>query len=360
MKSFIVKMVLVVCLTLCCLFYLDIMYEQKTSDPIAEVNKFNFVPEGIQIANMGSSHGDAAFNWDSLTKERNFKCFNFALASQPYKYDYALLNMHQNDLAEGGIVFIPVSYFSFNSEAVSPEDIEAISVRYYRILSPQFNPDYSLYKDLVAIRFPILSAGDKIFELFKPPITFPSLSENRQNIVYAAEANMEEGMSGNTISDNEIQLASENTPAPDPAPVSPEEIYGAEKIQEFEAKGYARYQRHFENKTNYFQDDKKQELINIIQLCKSKKVTPVLITTPFTVYYNQYVSDQFLYDFYTTINEIAVTQGVSYYDYSHDERFETNLQYFGDADHLNPKGAIYFTNLLLEEIPELNTYLSSH
>ena len=35
---------------------------------------------------------------------------------------------------------IPVSYFSFNSEAVSPEDIEAISVRYYRILSPQFNP----------------------------------------------------------------------------------------------------------------------------------------------------------------------------------------------------------------------------
>ena len=93
MKSFIVKSVLAVCLTLCCLFYLDIMYEQKTSDPIAEVNKFNFVPEGIQIANMGSSHGDAAFNWDSLTKERNFKCFNFALASQPYKYDYALLNI---------------------------------------------------------------------------------------------------------------------------------------------------------------------------------------------------------------------------------------------------------------------------
>lgn len=257
MKSFIVKSVLAVCLTLCCLFYLDIMYEQKTSDPIAEVNKFNFVPEGIQIANIGSSHGDAAFNWDSLTKERNFKCFNFALASQPYKYDYALLNMHQNDLAEGGIVFIPVSYFSFNSEAVTPEDIEAISVRYYRILSPQYNPDYSLYKDLVAIRFPILSAGDKIFELFKPPITFPSLSENRQNIVYAAEANMEEGTSGNTVSDNEMELVSENTPVPDPAPVFPEEIYGAEKIQEFEAKGYARYQRHFENKTDYFQDDKK-------------------------------------------------------------------------------------------------------
>lgn len=156
-------------------FILILCMNRKPAIQYAEVNKFNFVPEGIQIANMGSSHGDAAFNWDSLTKERNFKCFNFALASQPYKYDYALLNMHQNDLAEGGIVFIPVSYFSFNSEAVTPEDIEAISVRYYRILSPQYNPDYSLYKDLVAIRFPILSAGDKIFELFKPPITFPIL-----------------------------------------------------------------------------------------------------------------------------------------------------------------------------------------
>ena len=50
MKSFIVKSVLAVCLTLCCLFYLDIMYEQKISDPIAEVNKFNFVPEGIQLS----------------------------------------------------------------------------------------------------------------------------------------------------------------------------------------------------------------------------------------------------------------------------------------------------------------------
>ena len=187
MKSILVKSVLAVCITLFCLFYLDIMYEQKSSDPIAEVNKFNFVPDGIQVANMGSSHGEAAFNWDPLIHERNMKCFNFALTSQGYQYDYALLNMHKEDFAEGSVVFIPVSYFSFNTEAVTPEDIEAISVRYYRILSPQYNPDYSLYKDLVAIRFPILSAGDKIFDLFKPPITFPSLSENRQNIVYAAE-----------------------------------------------------------------------------------------------------------------------------------------------------------------------------
>lgn len=336
MKSFIVKSVLAVCITLFCLFYLDIMYEQKSDNPIPEVNKFNFVPDDIQIANMGSSHGEAAFNWDYLSNERHYECFNFALASQGYQYDYALLNMYKNDFAEGSILFIPVSYFSFNSEAVTPEDIEAIGVRYYRILSPQYNPDYSLYKDLVAIRFPILSAGDKIFELFKPPITFPSLSDNRQNIVYAAEA----------------------APEAPPASLPPEEVYGAEMVQEFEAKGLSRYQRHFDNKENFFEEDRKQDLIHMIQLCKDKKITPVLITTPFTVYYNQYVSAEFLQDFYNTINEIAVTEGVSYYDYSHDERFVTNLQYFGDADHLNSEGSVYFTNLIMEEIPELKAYLS--
>ena len=141
---------------------------------------------------------------------------------------------------------------------------------------------------------------------------------------------------------------------------TPEEIYGAEMVAEFEAKGLARYQRHFENKDEYFEEEKKQYLIDLITLCKENNITPVLITTPFTLYYNQYVSADFLYEFYTVINDIALEYGISYYDYSHDERFQTNLKYFGDADHLNPDGAVYFTGLLTEEVAELKAYLETH
>lgn len=42
------------------------MYEQKSDNPIAEVNAFNFVPETIQLANFGSSHGQYAFDWGLL------------------------------------------------------------------------------------------------------------------------------------------------------------------------------------------------------------------------------------------------------------------------------------------------------
>lgn len=377
MKKFIVKSVLAVCITFCCLFYLDMMYEQKVSTGMSEVNVFNFVPHNIQLANVGSSHGQCAFSWDALAAERGYETFNFALTSQSFLYDYSLINMHKDDFADGSILFIPVSYFSFNEEATDPADQEAISVRYYRILSPQYNPDYSLYKDLVTVRFPVLSAGEEIFELFKPPVIFPSLSENKKNITYAAEA----GMADAAVSDNTADVSGSSVENP-PESTSdaagdntgesdtnesgttesgtPEEIYGAETVAEFESKGLARYQRHFENKEEYFEEDKKQNLIDLITLCKERNITPVLITTPYTVYYNQYVSADFLYEFYSVINEIALEYGVSYYDYSHDERFQTNLKYFGDADHLNPDGAVYFTDLLTEEVAELKAYLETH
>ena len=377
MKKFIVKSVLAVCITFCCLFYLDMMYEQKVSTGMSEVNVFNFVPHNIQLANTGSSHGQCAFNWDALANERGYETFNFALTSQSFLYDYSLINMHKDDFADGSILFIPISYFSFNEEATDPADQEAISVRYYRILSPRYNPDYSLYKDLVTVRFPILSAGDEIFELFKPPIIFPSLSENKKNITYAAEAGMAdaaaeaaaesptETAADTTVSDNTTPMDT-NTTESGTAETgttesgTPEEIYGAEMVAEFEAKGLARYQRHFENKDEYFEEEKKQYLIDLITLCKENNITPVLITTPFTLYYNQYVSADFLYEFYTVINDIALEYGISYYDYSHDERFQTNLKYFGDADHLNPDGAVYFTGLLTEEVAELKAYLETH
>lgn len=376
MKKFIVKSVLAICITFCCLFYLDMMYEQKVSTGMSEVNVFNFVPHNIQLANVGSSHGQCAFSWDALAAERGYETFNFALTSQSFLYDYSLINMHKDDFADGSILFIPVSYFSFNEEATDPADQEAISVRYYRILSPQYNPDYSLYKDLVTVRFPVLSAGEEIFELFKPPVIFPSLSENKKNITYAAEA----GMADAAVSDNTADVSGSSVGTPESASDAagdnagesdtnesgttesgtPEEIYGAETVAEFESKGLARYQRHFENKDEYFEEDKKQNLIDLITLCKERNITPVLITTPYTVYYNQYVSADFLYEFYSVINEIALEYGVSYYDYSHDERFQTNLKYFGDADHLNPDGAVYFTDLLTEEVAELKAYLETH
>lgn len=125
-------------------------------------------------------------------------------------------------------------------------------------------------------------------------------------------------------------------------------------------KGYARYQRFFEAKNEYFEKDKEEHLRNMTALCKERNVTPILITTPFSIYYNKYVTPEFMNDFYDKIHSIASDYDITYYDYSHDERFQTNLQYFGDANHLNIDGGKYFSDMLTNEIPELKAYLEAH
>ena len=99
-----------------------------------------------------------------------------------------------------------------------------------------------------------------------------------------------------------------------------------------------------------------EELRAIIAYCQEHKITPVLITTPFSKYYTDLVSQEFLQEFRSTVDNIASDTGVVYYDYSFDERFRENLQYFSDSDHLNPEGAAYFMSILWNELPELKRF----
>ncbi len=85
----------------------------------------------------------------------------------------------------------------------------------------------------------------------------------------------------------------------------------------------------------------------------------MLITTPYTAYYYEQAPEAFQEEFYQTIRSIASDCGVSYYDYSQDSRFGNHLEYFSDADHLNPKGAALFLKIIQQEIPEFRDFIFS-
>ena len=263
----------------------------------------------IRVANLGSSHGAYDFIYDNITEQGNV-CFNFGLPSQSYEYDYALLKEYGHYMENGSVMLIPVSYFSFNNEVTNAEEEQALSVRYYRILSPENIPNYSFYKDIITHKFPILSAGEDILQLF------PDL-----NAVLTAHA-----------ANDGIDL------------------------NEFIERAQARYSRHFDNKEEYFLPERIENLYDIIDYCKNHDITPVLITTPFSIYYNDLVPQDFLQEFYATIGNISHDTSVNYYDYSHDERFYDNLEYFSDSDHLNETGALYFTDMLWDEVEELGRF----
>lgn len=271
--------------------------------------------ETVEIANVGSSHGAYDFTYDNLTED-GFSCFNFGNVSQTYEYDLALLKEYGQYLEDGCLLFIPISYFSFNNETVNETEAQALSVKYYHCLSPKNIPDYDLFTDIVTARFPVLSAGEDLLELLPEKLT-----------VHAQEE------------DSDVEM-------------------DAAAIAEFADRAAARFDRHFNNKENYFLPEREAQLQELIEYCKEHEITPVLITTPFSFYYTDPIPEDFLDRFYGTVNRIASDTGVNYYDYSHDSRFSKNLTLFSDSDHLNAEGAGYFMEILAEEVPELQQKLN--
>lgn len=313
--------------TLLLLFLLNKRYEQAAGNPYSDTNKFRFMDSAynnIQICNLGSSHGEYAFNYEKLSKKSGYECFNFAMSSQTYNYDYAILSMYSDHFADDCIMFIPVSYFSFNNEVVSEEEEEFLEARYYSFLSPGYIPHYSPYVDIVTHRFPILSAGEDIVKIL-PTFSLRALAAEETVTDTAAEKTNTDNMSS---------------------------------TREFRQKARDRYRRHMENKEEYFLPERIDNLYDILSFCKEKGITPVLITTPYTAYYYGQAPAEFKEEFSRVITSIAADSGVPYYDYSEDSRFGSHLEYFSDADHLNEKGAVLFMEIIKQEIPEFRDFLS--
>ena len=309
---FALKCILIPTAAVFIIYALNKPYKKIDAEKYMDVIKFDLLrhsDEIIQVGNVGSSHGAYGFRYDDISK-KGYSCFNFANVSQSFDYDMAVLKEFQDYIQEGSVLFIPISYFSFNSEVVNSKEAEAMSVRYYHFLSPESIPDYNLYVDIITHKLPILSAGENILELL-PDI----------NTVLTAHA------AGNGIDE-----------------------------EEFVRRAQERYSRHFENKEEYFMPERIEELYELIAFCKERNITPVLITTPFTKYYIDLVPQDFLEEFYATINQIADDTNVNYYDYSHDSRFYDNLEPFSDSDHLTEDGALYFTNILWDEVTELERF----
>lgn len=290
------------------LLALNHRYKQVMENPYSDADKFSYMSStynNIQICNIGSSHGEYAFTYEDLTKQ-GYECFNFAMASQTYDYDYAILSMYQRHFSDPCLMFIPISYFSFNNEVVDEEEKQFLNAKYYTFLSPRYIPCYDPYIDLVTNRLPILSAGEDIVKIL------PSLSIR----AHAAEA--------------------EST---------------------FREKAQNRYHRHMDNKEEYFLSERISNLYDILAFCKDNNITPVFITTPYTGLYSDLFSQEFKEEFHRIVNTISEESGVPYYDYSEDERFSDVLDYFSDADHLNAEGSAYFMEIIKKEIPEFQEFL---
>ncbi|MDE5597431.1 MAG: hypothetical protein K2J04_06325, partial [Lachnospiraceae bacterium] len=237
-SRFLLKCLLIPAAAIFIIYCLNKPYRRINEEKYLDITKFWFFEADekpqVKVGNLGSSHGAYDFNYAPLT-EQGYVCFNFANTSQSYDYDFAVLKEYAQYMDEDSIMLIPVSYFSFNNEVVNETEAEAMSLRYYHFLSPENIPNYDPYIDITTNKLPILTAGEDILKLF------PNLKLSI--IALAAE-------------DNEIDM------------------------EEFTRRAQERYSRHFDNKEEYFLPERIQNLYDIINYCKERDITPILITPP--------------------------------------------------------------------------------
>ena len=316
MKKFLCKG-LVFILILCILsFILNKGYYLKDSYHIA---KFKSVPNHIQICNIGASHSEYGFCWDDFQKE--FVTFNFGLSGQSHYYDLQVLRRYQDKLAQNCLVFIVVSYpMILYKNEIDYEEFESRNTRYYFFLPNESIKRFNWTKKIKTTFVPFIYSRNDFRSLVDSYFRKP---EDETWIRTTSEAEMKKDVN------RSYQIL----------------VDGSKKDS---------------NGKVIFSSESINCIYKIIECCNECGAKPILITPPFPRIYSEKMNNEFpeyVSGFKETIAKIQNDTGVAYYDYSMDERFLDNIEYFLNSDHLNKTGAKEFTKIVMAEI--VKPYLNS-
>ena len=100
-----------------------------------------------------------------------------------------------------------------------------------------------------------------------------------------------------------------------------------------------------------YMDDNTKLLIEMIDYCKEHEFQPVLLTIPvFHSLTEAFTKEELEKYYFSNIKEVVNATGVTYIDYSHDERFINNSSYYNNSDHMSADGGDSFMRIYKEDL----------
>lgn len=272
--------------------------------------RFRDMPESIDIAVLGTSHGEDAFQYPP----EGFSFFNFALAAQTPQYDAAMLRQFGNRVPEGGLVIVTLSYMSPYWTGTE-EAFESRQPRYYRLLRPENIVDASLSRWVLIRAFPLLTLDPpEIAEaLFGPP---PEPAVTREEV---GQRQLPE----DTIPSEQERILRDHWSLIEPS--YPE--------------------------VNPVMWDAYHE---ILDLCAERGWQAVLATPPYPAEYSACFPEGFYEAFRSRAEALAEEYGVPFLDYSHHPDYTGSHQLFKNLDHLNFQGAEQFDRQFFADLEALD------
>lgn len=272
--------------------------------------KYDLMKEkSISIANLGSSHGFYGIKYE------NDIGINLAKDSQDTYYDLQLLKKYSLKLRDNSIIIIPISIFTFYSV-----DNSEINKNYIQILKLEDIKNIKLNEYIMGKYFSVVYPPQRILETIK----FIKNNGIKKKIYYTQREDLDR-----------------------------------DKLEEESKETVIRHMKKEKDKEGRVIKKAEKELYSLVDYIEKNNWTPIFITTPFSYLYNQGIESidpnaykERIYDNIEMIRK-KYNKNFIYLDYSHDKRFENKLEYFFDDDHLNKKGAEYFTEILLKDIEKV-------
>lgn len=310
MKRFFIKLCIMICLVLGTLLLANEFYKHSYHyKNKAGLNKFDTIPNGIEIANVGSSHGFYNFNYSNCTE---YVTFNFGLTGQRHFYNLQILKTYKNKLSKKAVILIPISYLEIKT-ASSPYFDSQLPF-YYRIVDWKYLHKNTFRDMLLSYYFPIF-VTDKPYKAL-----LMGLKEKDGESEYV------------TV---QYEKASDNMA----------------EVTAWAKNDYESWMEDFNNSDGL--EENLSALSNLIDFCIDNDFIPVLVTTPLSQALNSYFDndESFMSVFNLFIKKITSKYPeVHYFNYSHDDEFQNNYSLFFDANHLNIYGSHIFTDRLISEL----------
>lgn len=279
---------------------------------------FKKKPLTYNIINFGNSHGNS-FDYSVFGLKGKNAHIN---GSSPYYYRQ-LYKYYKEDLNQGAVVVIPLSYFIFGRDAGANNSI--FNDQFYHFLPPSLIRDYDFQKHLDLINKNITT---NILDVLD--------SENHEDIE-----------SDTTIRFRPYSYAkfSQN--------LSKQNIDKTEEGKKIALK----QQRIFDAKSV---DANISYLSELIDDAIKSGFKPVLVTPPYLTDYSRNFSNTWLNDhFYKHIKKLEEAYNIPYFDFSKAEDYSNHGWLFRDTHHVNNYGRVRFTKTFLNELINLS-YLNEN
>lgn len=299
-------------------------------DVYGEIEKMYDVPANIQMVNLGTSHGLASFRYSD-----DENAYNLALSGEDLYHDYATLRQFSSKLAQGCIVAIPTSYFSFCMSTT-----EASQKRYYMYLDKEYIRGFD-YETLINAKYlPVLRSGEFIIKNLI----------NDQNIdVGAVMMDDADADEQNEINDAKSTVSDKGTGNTD------NEFLDKEAALLAHAKGRCESWRSgYMTNGRVNIEENTRILSDIVSYCYVNDWKPVLVTTPVHHTLNEQFSEEELnICYFDSMNRISAETGCPYLDLSHDLDLSYNPDYYSNSDHTNEAGGHAFMVRFKEFLSEI-------